>query len=1086
MLNIDINEINNIKSKLIANLNFYDRYTKNTFPSIITNQTLIVNSFHVNNNDYIPSTKNVRCSTANDITNFAKSCLLTFNATGDIRGKLLGLSSLQSYGLYFFTELPPISPDIWDSHWLCIALGSTPTITSQSNTTPITLPFNYGNFDTILNFNNGIGRIIQTLNVADVFKVYDVLSNLRYKNVFSPLMTGNELKIEYWVSNYCLEGVKYRIYPNRKKVVTDEDVGTIKLISNYTGNAKVVWSDFNGTSITFPTTYRSAESLLKPFPLWTVCKKNDNSLFLDALSNDYWVSWDAFDLASQTDSSNILIDLLNRSKLAIKFTAQNTIRLQNNSYFYKKENVFEPLRYPGSNVKSTNTTPYLPSTVSISRENLANKFNFLKINSTVVDTNSSPNLIFENNLIQSSLDGNLSVSLEFATSNESILEIKLYLTPTEDEVQVYTAYVNSGSGTFGKTFTANYYDFVKWGSMLWYPSISTTPVSTSTTGDAYVGYIFTQASIGSSKPVILFANFNKRTGTAELKLNAQNFTSQPPTFRYASGNSILIRVKDSAGNIWKTSLPNSSGQWRTYSPSWDLFFTQDANGNIIVATPSQGNIQECVFEATEESYVLLHYLAPDAGYYPFTIPIPSIAYKAAVVSKLKINHSVWIGDFKTVNNQKDKIPYTPGALPFAREVFKVPNGNGGYIRAKDSWSDGNLNISSVSPYHLFIWGDIEACDNQIRFLADSFTAYTKQSSSRIRGIPVPTFLSNYWDSDTLFRFADKIGTFITQIMSFPFPFIFDKKTKFSSNSFKFNYFSWKGNAFIQKNFNWVGNCAIAMEATSRYIYANPSDVKAKSLVTQYLTYLKNDYELRDSIKPLTDILETYDPQSNYDNPYFAALIGRTALYGNLAGIDSKLTTDIIDICYRYINSQFVSSGTMQGSYSASQPNFNHEGIDYKEYFTIWQCACMEFLSLLVINSDLIIYPQLSYLGVLPSIEPTKVSQIKAAIYPKENLMFSDGNRQSIRHIKSQSGRTITLEYQMISQDDFEVLVDFWKRHGTSEVFQIPSEIPMLSQWQFDLYGQPSNWRMSQPFSLETVVATSVRGRYNTSITIIQN
>lgn len=1080
MLSLNIPDIQN---KISSGLSFYQRFTKDTFPSLITTKSLVINSLHVDSSDYIPSSKNARMSTSIAISSFTKACATAFNATGNSQWKTLCANSAKSFTDYFFVEPVPNTADIWDPHWLCVALGIVPLKGSQPVTSPTTDPFNYGNFDSQVTFTNGVGVIANSL-VADVYRVLPTTSLLRYRNIFAPLKSGDELEIEYWVSNYYLEGFNYRIYTNGSKVPTSEAIGTIKLVKSFSGNCKVTWSDYSGGEVFAPSSSTlTGNELLKSEPIWNRSRKYDRTIYLDSSFLAQWLAWDTMSLLSKID----LNPYWARCRDAIEFTTKYSLRLQNNVFYYKKENALEPFRHYGSNALTTNTLPFQPSALVAARETVANKLNYLRLEASSNDINSQPNLIYENTLIQSDIDRSLQFYIEYATSQDTILEVQLFLSRGYNPSQVYTAYIVTGAGTAGKNISLNYFDFIRWDGAIWHPRINLNPVTATKTGNAFVSASFVQKSIGIVNPVVLYANFTKNTGTAEVKINGENFNTNPPSFEYASVGQLLIKVKDSAGNVWITSLPDSSGQWRTYYPSWGLFYTIGGSGQIIVATPAPGNIQECSIEVAQGSgYVFLWYVAGQQYYYPQIAPIPSTIYKASIVSKIKTAHVLWIGDFRTTYNQKDKIPYTPGAVPFAREVLKASKVGGGYSREREKWSEGNLEIANISPYHLYIWGDIEACDNQIRFIADSFTAYTNQSSSRIRGLPIPNFISNYWETDSLLRFADKVDSVVLQIMGFVIPRLFDKKTVVSNDAYRLNYFSWRGNARTKKNLDWFGNTAIAMEALSRYCYANTSDIRASSLITQYLTYLNNDYEIRNSLRPITSTPEIYDPQSNFDNPEFAARIGITALYGNLAGIDAKLTTEIIDICYRYLNSQFVSTGVMSGSFTASQPTFTHDAVTYRECFATYQSSCIEFLSLLVIHQEFINYPPLSTLGILPSIEPTKISQIKAANYPKESLVFSDGNRQILRHRISQRGRTITIEYKMISDEDLEVLVAFWQLHGTSELFQIPNDIPILSQWRFDSFGQLSDWRMQSPITIETVVATSVRGMFNANITLVQD
>lgn len=1082
MLNLNIDQINNF---ILNSLNFCNNYKRDIYPLFITNKYLLANSFHSQKLKFskLPSSNQVACTTSEEILTLSRASFYAYEVTNNQDWKNLGLNCLTAYTNYFFTTPVPASPVIWDSHWLCVSYGNLVTKGKQPSTTPSTDPFNYGTFETIVNFNNGFGVLTESLLLADIYKVYKTSSKLKYKNIFSNLENNSsEYSIDYWVSNVYLEGVGYRVKQDGGKTITNEQIGLIKLTSSFTGQAKVVWSDYTGASVSSPTnTINNGDGLIEINPMLHWCKKNDTRLFLNTTFNTYWLGWDVYNLAFKHTNNYYW----SHAADCFKFTASYALNLKNETYYYKKENILDPLKYPGSYYSAINNLNNSPQEVIVSRETLSQKIDYIKLQVNQAVANSNPYLEFGNNLIQTGLVSSVMypergtiVSIEAACNVEVILEIKLSLSQDiDDKTQEYTAYWFFDGSSSNKKIAFNFYDFVKWGSVVWHPKISENSFIKYSSGNGYVGCLFTQTTIGYIKPVVLVIDFNKNTGVAEVKLNDCVFTSLPPTIRYSSSGQILVRLKDSNGNFWRTRLPDSNNQWRKYTPSWDVFYGNDVT---IPATPSNGTILECVFEAgSGVANMRLHYLSPDAGYDPLQIPISSIAYKVTIVSKIKTAYTLWVGDFKCTNNPLEKIPYTPGTVPFSRNVVKKLNSNNQYETIKDSWSDGVFNVGYISPYHQHVWGNIEARDNQIKFLSDSFNAYNNQSAFRIRGIPFLTFITALWDTDTLLRFGEKLSKYTSQILGFLFPFIFDKKTSTSSFVNKLNIFS------TNPNDTSFYNCARGMEATARYIYENPNDTKAKSLVSQYLTFLKSDYEVRNSFRPLTDIPNFNAPESNSENPCNAASIGKAALYANLAGVDARLTTDIIDINYQYIISQYVSSGTMQGSFSLGQPTFTHENVTYREYYALWHAETTEFLSLLIKYKDTINYPQLSYLGVLPSIEPTAIAQIKAAPYNKEELIFSDGNRQSIRYRRTQAGRSLTIDYQAITHNDLEIIVNFWKQHGTSELFVLPPEVAIFSRYR--VTGTELNyWRMSQPPSLDTVVATSIRGVYNTSITIIQD
>jgi hypothetical protein len=268
-----------------------------------------------------------------------------------------------------------------------------------------------------------------------------------------------------------------------------------------------------------------------------------------------------------------------------------------------------------------------------------------------------------------------------------------------------------------------------------------------------------------------------------------------------------------------------------------------------------------------------------------------------------------------------------------------------------------------------------------------------------------------------------------------------------------------------------------MESVAAYAYTTGDD-RAKSLTAQYLQFLLDDYAFRGSNRPLTNVIPVGRPQSNYEYPYSSALIGQTALWGNLAGIDSRLTTRVMEIALDYLESQYVSTGVMAGTYSAGQPTFVQSGTTYNQYFPFWHGGIVEYISTTIENNETIVYPPETNVdvGVFPSIEPTKILSIKEPVFKSKELRFSDGNRQVILPRKTPSGKTLSLQYDKVTASELDTFVEFYRIHGTSELFTLPTNIPILLPYR--LYnGVLNHWRLTNELDIETIVSTSTNGAY---------
>jgi hypothetical protein len=1068
-LQLDIALLN---SYLSGALTFINNHKRDSYPLIISTKNLLPNSFHAveGRRNYFPGSKLVGCATSEAMTSFARACFYAWEATGNVAWKNLGLDVTQSFTDYFFIESIPPTTQIWDSHWLCIAFGSTPTKGSQPNTIPATDAFNYGNFDTSVNFTNGIGTLGTGSLLADVYKVY--IGDLKYRNVYAPLLDGGtEYGIEYWVSDYSLEGINYRIYPDGTRSQTTDAIGKIKLITDFTGTAKVAWADYSGGTISAPISARQGQGLIEPYPFWNGCVKPDGRTILNTAFDTYWWGFDAFELAYQHTNNIVWRNAAN----SFKFTAQHAMIIENLSFYNKKEDTSYPFRYPGSQAFTTNNLNNPKPTLSASRDT-SNNYLVLTMGTPVA--NSFPTMEFQNFIVQTQLDDNVFIFAEASINVSTILELKLSTSSDLfDTSQEYIAYWNVIGDNVSREITLNLNNFIRWGSSIcWHPKIAEEPIFTySGLGGSISQRINQDFTFGiNNRPLFLEVNLSKGNGFAGFGLNNCNFTNSPPSIRYSLSGNISMRVQDSNDVYWYCQLPSrGDGEFLTFIGDWNQF-----TGS---GTPGIGNIKEVIFEINGgAAKIIIHYLANQQNYVPETIPIPNTVYKASLVSKVRASHTLRIGTFRPLNNKLDRVPYFPGAVPFTRNTVRIPKPGSGYETVLDSWGQGMIYMGYLSPYHQHIWGNTQARDNQIQLLIDSFTAYTNQSTSRIRGLPQQVFLAALWDSAAFATYGEKLPPIVKKIMAFVIPFLFNKTTTVDSNVYKLNTFSWRGS---DPNTAWFPYAARVMESTARYVYANPSDQKAKSLVIQYLKFLLDDYKYRGSIAPLTDIVPEARPQSNYNEPHAAALIGRCALWANLAGLNTKLTTDILDICYRYIGSQYLSTGTMAGSFAAGQPNFTHSSITYKEYFSFWHGEIVEFLALLIKYQDFINYPSLSTPGIYPSVEPTKVISVKEPNFKSSLFRFSDGNRQSLLNRKTQSNKEITLEYFNVSEDELEIFSEFYRIHGTTELFELPSDVPIFQR--FRLYGSTVlYWRIAQPINFETVVANSTRGVFKFSITIV--
>jgi hypothetical protein len=97
----------------------------------------------------------------------------------------------------------------------------------------------------------------------------------------------------------------------------------------------------------------------------------------------------------------------------------------------------------------------------------------------------------------------------------------------------------------------------------------------------------------------------------------------------------------------------------------------------------------------------------------------------------------------------------------------------------------------------------------------------------------------------------------------------------------------------------------------------------------------------------------------YHEPSTASLTLRAAIHANLAGGNRLITFGLIKAMYEYLKSQYVSTGTMAGSFTAGQPEFTVGGMAFRESFGFWTMEILQALALLYKHRDDIKLPSCS-------------------------------------------------------------------------------------------------------------------------------
>jgi hypothetical protein len=284
------------------------------------------------------------------------------------------------------------------------------------------------------------------------------------------------------------------------------------------------------------------------------------------------------------------------------------------------------------------------------------------------------------------------------------------------------------------------------------------------------------------------------------------------------------------------------------------------------------------------------------------LPVPCNAYKHVIRTRIDGSYSMKVGDWQALNSPLNILKYNPGAVPFT-----VNSING----AIDAWR-GSLYVGYQNPATWYKWGRADLAAQVLQCLADSQADYGRRAPGGASGLFSPVFYWPVWSEGV---FGD------------------------------YNTWGWNG---ADPNTEWGQYAYRALEATAKCWYLGRGDAAiarpAQRITMNALRYL--DRFIRAAGRPPTNIKSNVAPQDLYHDPAAAALILRAAIWANLAGGDRALTFRVIRRCWLYLQSQYVNSGLMAGSYSAGQPTFVEGGQTYREYFGFWQAEILEALALM--------------------------------------------------------------------------------------------------------------------------------------------
>ena len=469
-----------IDTWLAGSLTWLQTYTRDTLPLAANANYVTVNAFHnvLGRGGYFPGS----AGTTEGQAALGRACMEAFFQTGDVAWKNYAIAIGDALVQFYYNDpIPSLgneSTTIWAPHWLINVKEAFVSRGPQATVDPL----NYGDFERIVTFTSGVGTI-PSGNPANgdllavVYKVYSTDGILLWQNVDTPLVSGTEYALNYFVSDFQLKGQNFRIFPDTEAsggtppVATTETAGTIVLATPYTGNAKLIYSTYTGPTI-------AINQLFEPYSMWRPLLTGEAQAAFDVFP---W-SWQFYSYLFQETSD----DKWRRATEATRYTGIQTAEVENLSYYYQtSDDTTNLYTYPGTqSILIQNVNGY-----SGSRQVGGDKDGWLKL-----DINTAPPMQFDgegkpiglfpsvevqNFAIVTGVLDTATIEAEAAHSQGGVVEVGLSI--DEDPFafdQIYKQFweLNASGAATARTFTPG--ELILWSGtyLTWFYNIAEDPI----------------------------------------------------------------------------------------------------------------------------------------------------------------------------------------------------------------------------------------------------------------------------------------------------------------------------------------------------------------------------------------------------------------------------------------------------------------------------------------------------------------------------------------------------------------------------------------------------------------------------------
>ncbi len=915
-------DLTDLDAMINASPNFINTYTRNTVPFLITADYEVINNFHPNilgRGGYFPSAAFPTEAQAVAMRSAIKAHLVT----GNTAFRQMAIN----YGNALLNRFYPVPiPSNWAEangiripHWL--RFKNYRSVNFPLKGAIAVDPLSYGYFDLVINFVNGEGTIpTGSPNfgnlLSNVYRVYPAADRLLWRNVYAQPIGGFWHEIDYWVS-WNENGINTRYFSDtespggRTPVSTSEPVGKIKLTSSFTGAAKVVYAARTG--------YVAAPGeslLLEPFPMWRTLRADEA---LGAIDIFPWAH-EGYDLLYQVTNDT----KWNTARACTEYTEQIAAIVINPSAWYKKDDSPNAFAYAGSQfIPVPDTRGYTASRVTTGAFK-----DYLR-----VDIDNSPEPFpsgeYQNFAVQILAASGMTVTVEAGASTPTELEIVLSLSQDPFDFSLYyVARLGVGANTpTSRTFALN--EFLLWDLNItsWHPYIAETPIyDYAGLGGAVLEKSRLETLINEIPRNVWKIRLDRNNGFVGAGFVMLGIRPRFP-LRIFMKHSGACDFKATIGGVEYFCPIPSTPDWALITLNATQF--EDFNNNKPSTSSTIEDLQ-IVPSSNTVTETWIWYIGSE----PKQIQAPAQTYKAAIATRIKTAHSLYVGDFFATGSPTEDLAYGDSAVVFTANAES--DGQGGQFIAA--------------------WRGLKATGYQ-------YPAYyvRTQQWRRLRG--VLQFLLDAQEAR-----KQKLGFYYTFESAFVTPYW--DNIEYSENG-ELNVWVSK---FSDPNYFWVGYSVRPLESVAEAWYRlitgdhpgmAPPDrdeliKKCKTICDRYAFWLSSFYVRRRKYSPPTIFFDTEEPTATYHEPHAASFYLGFSVYALLAGGNKALYWRLLKASYNYIQDSFVSSGVMAGSFAGLQPDFTEGSFTGKEYFGFWHFEILERLCLLKQKKDALPYPKCVY------------------------------------------------------------------------------------------------------------------------------